>query len=596
MTQKTPNKQEDQSSGLAVYLRLLQYAKEYRTQVALAILGLALVAICGGVFTLLLEPLIDKAFIADGSSSVIWIPVMIAAIFLVRSVGSYLGIFYIGRVGQLVVKRLRGQMYDALLFSPTSFYDQTSSGTILSKFTFDVERVTWAAAKSMPILVRDSLTVLISLMLMFYFSWKLTLVLLIAAPVIVLLIRYATRKFRRLSKRIQTSVGNITSRVEEAISGHTIVKLFTAEQHEQALFEQLNEKNRRNQTSVVATKAINTPLVQLILGFAFALVIYIAFIPSVKAGLTPGKFTAFVAAVMTLLNAAKKLTTINEILQSGIAASMSVFGLIDKSRQKDEGTQEIVKCVGDVEFENVSFSYSSDAAGKALNNIYMQAQQGQMIALVGKSGSGKSTLVKLLPRFYDVQSGDIRIDGCSINDIKIDHLRKQIAMVSQDIILFNDTIENNISYSMPEKSKDEIRDAARRAHALDFIEKFPEGFDTMVGDRGVLLSGGQRQRIAIARALLKDAAILIFDEATSSLDSESEFHIQEALKEARKDRTTFVIAHRLSTIESADHILVMDNGSIIEQGMHAELIEQEGLYAQLYKRQFKKSSSPVVNA
>lgn len=596
MTQQTTNKHTEQSSGLSVYLRLLQYAKQYWVQVVISIIGFTLVSASGAAFISLLAPLIDQAFVTDDSTTVVWIPVVIAILFFIRSVGSYLGLFYIGSVGQLVVKQLRGQMYDTLLYSPTTFYDSKSIGTILSKFSFDVERVTWASAKSVPILIRDSQAVIFSLILMFYYSWKLTLILMIAAPIVVGLVNYATRKFRRLSKKIQLSVGDITSRVEEAISGHTIVKLFTAEQYEKDIFERLNEKNRRNQTRIVAAKAINTPLVQMILGLTFALVIYVAFTPAVKGDLTPGKFSSFVGAVMMLLSSAKKLTMVNEILQSGIAASMSVFGLIDQTKQKDQGIDELPVCNGAVTFDNVSFAYSQDANEKALSGINLQARQGQMIALVGKSGSGKSTLVKLLPRFYDIQSGDIQIDGHSIKDLKIDHLRKQIAMVSQDIILFNDTIEKNISYSMPDKSVDEIRDAARRAHALDFIEKFPEGFNTMVGDRGVLLSGGQRQRIAIARALLKDAAILIFDEATSSLDSESEFHIQEALKEARKNRTTFVIAHRLSTIESADHILVMDNGSIVEQGMHSELIAQDGLYAQLYKRQFKTSSSSMVNA
>jgi subfamily B ATP-binding cassette protein MsbA len=597
VTQKTNNSNADQSSGLSVYIRLLQYAKQYWVHVVISIIGFTLVSASGAAFIYLLAPLIDQAFVTDDTSTVVWIPIAIAALFFIRSIGSYLGLFYIGSVGQLVVKELRRQMYDTILYSPTTFYDSKSTGTILSKFSFDVERVTWASAKSVPILIRDSQAVLFSLILMFYYSWKLTLILMIAAPIVVGLVNYATRKFRRLSKKLQLSVGDITSRVEEAIGGHTIVKLFTAEQYEKNIFEKLNEKNRRNQTRIVAAKAINTPLVQLILGFTFAFVIYVAFTPSVRGDLTPGKFSSFVGAVMMLLSSAKKLTMINEILQSGIAASMSVFGLIDQARQKDQGTQEMAVCHGEVTFKNVTFTYSEENAEKALNGISLHAHQGQMIALVGKSGSGKSTLVKLLPRFYDVQSGDIQIDGHSIKDLKINHLRKHIAMVSQDIILFNDTIEKNISYAMPDKTKEEIRDAARRAHALDFIEKFPEGFNTMVGDRGVLLSGGQRQRIAIARALLKDAAILIFDEATSSLDSESEFHIQEALKEACKNRTTFVIAHRLSTIESADHILVMDNGSIVEQGTHTELIAKQGLYAQLYQRQFKTApSSSMENA
>ena len=584
----------DKSSGLSIYLRLIKYARQYRLHIAVAIFGFAMVALCGAAFTYLLQPMLDQAFVAETQAEIIWLPITIAVIFLLRSIGSYLGMYYIGRVGQLVVKQLRGEMHEKLLFSPTSYYDSTSAGTILSKFTFDVERVTWASSKSIPILVRDTLTVLSSLALMIYFSWKLTLVLMVVAPVVALVVNYATKRFRRLSKKIQLSVGDISSRVEEVIGGHSIVKLFTAEDHEKKYFAELNAKNCRNQTKVVATKAINTPLVQLILGLAFALVIYVAFLPAVKVDLTQGTFAAFVAAVMGLLNSARKLTTINEILQAGVAASISVFGLIDQPDQKNEGRKTLQDCKGIVEFKDVSFTYPKKDE-TALQNINFSANQGEMIAFVGKSGSGKSTLVKLIPRFYDIEQGEITLDGESISDLRMDNLRRNIAMVSQDIILFNDTVENNIAYAMPEKTQEEIYAAAKRAHASEFIEKFPDGYATMVGDRGILLSGGQRQRIAIARALLKDAPILIFDEATSSLDSESEFHIQQALKEAAKDRTTFVIAHRLSTIESADKIIVMDQGEIVECGSHSDLIQQNGVYASLYHRQFKQASTQVVN-
>jgi len=528
---------------------------------ALAIFGFSIVAACGAIFTWLLVPLLDEAFITDDPGSVIWIPIVIAVLFLARSVGSYLGLYYIGKVGQLVVKKLRAEMHD----------------------TF--------SSKSLPILVRDSLSVLFALILMLYLSWKLTLVLLVFAPFVFSIVAYASRKFRRLSKKLQLSVGEITSRVEEIIGGHTIVKLFTSEQHEQELFERLNEKNRRNQTRIVATKAINTPLVQLILGFAFALVIYIAFIPSVKVDLTPGKFTGFVAAVMTLLSSAKKLTTVNEILQSGIAASISVFGLIDRAKQKDEGQGELPTCHGEVEFDNVSFAYSSDATEKALNEISLQARPGQMIALVGKSGSGKSTLVKLLPRFYDVENGVIKVDGMGVNTIKINQLRKQIAMVSQDIILFNDTIENNISYSMPEKSKEEIRDAARRAHALEFIENFPEGFDTMVGERGVTLSGGQKQRISIARALIKEPDIVILDDCLSAVDTTTEQQILGYLNGKLKDKTSLIITHRIYSSLQFDHIIVLEDGHIAEQGTHETLLAKGGYYAQVFEQQQLEEAS-----
>lgn len=583
----------EKSSGLSIYLRLLQYVKKHSFLLIIAIVGFAVVALTNLAFTALLIPLIDDAFATDSTKPIIWIPIATALIFLVRSLGSFLGLYFTGSVGQQVVKVLRGEMHEKLLYLPAEYYDSASSGQLLSKFSFDVERVTWATSKSIPILVRDSLTVISLLGLMIYLSWKLTLILFIASPLVYIAVAFATKRFRKLSHRIQASVGDITSIVEEAVSGHYIVKLFTAEKDQIDRFEVINDKNRRNQTKFVAVKAVNTPLVQLILGVAFAIVIYVAFLPAVKAGLTPGKFASFVTAVMGMLNAARKLTTINQILQSGIAASESVFKLIDQPVHKNEGTVKISSCQGHVEFDSVSFSYSSQDES-ALENISLSAKQNQLIAFVGKSGSGKSTLVKLIPRFYDYQSGEIRIDGHRITDITLDSLRKNISMVSQDVILFNDTIENNIAYAMPDKSKQEILDAAERAHATEFINKLPNKFDTLVGDKGALLSGGQRQRIAIARALLKDAPILILDEATSSLDSESEYHIQQALKELQKSRTTFVVAHRLSTIEKADKIFVMDHGKVLESGSHADLISTNGAYSQLYQHQFS-SSTQVAN-
>ena len=553
-------------------------------------IGLAVVAASQLAFTLLLGPIIDEAFVGNSSEGLLWIPLTIAAIFIVRSIGSFLGLYYIGSIGQRIVKVLRTEMHEKLLYFPSSYYDSVTLGSTLSKFTFDVERVSGAASKSIPILVRDTLTVIFLLGLMFYLSWKLTCILLISAPLVYFVIRYATLRFRKLSHRIQTSTGDISTRIEESISAQALVKLFTAENEEINRFELINEKNRRNQTKFVAIKAINTPLVQMIVGMAFAVVIYVAFMPSVKGDLTAGSFASFVAAVMGMLNAARKLTTINQILQAGIAASESVFKFVDQPSQLDEGRVELTSCRGEVEFNHVSFQYPSKP-DVVLADVSLSAKSNQMIAFVGKSGSGKSSVVKLIPRFYEIQSGDIKIDGHLIEDISLNSLRKNISMVSQDVVLFNDTIENNIAYAMPDKTRQEVIKAAQQAHAAEFIDKLPENYDTNIGDKGVLLSGGQRQRIAIARALLKDAPILILDEATSSLDSESEYHIQAALDELRKQRTTFVIAHRLSTIESADKIYVMDHGKVVEQGSHAELVQKDGEYANLYHRQFKKSST-----
>lgn len=585
---------EEKSSGLSVYLRLIQYSKQYWLQITVAVIGFAIVAAMNAVFAYSIKPLLDEGFTDRNPVIIQWLPVAIAILFIIRSTGSYLGIYYIGRVGHLVVRALRGAMHEKLLYLPSNYYEATASGSILSKFTFDVERVASASSKSLTIIVREALQVFFCLTLMLWLSWKLTVVLLIASPLIFLAVNYASKKFRDVSHKIQASIGSISRRVEEAVGGHTIVKIFNAEEFERTEFRTINEKNRRNQFKLVAVKALNTPLVQMIVGVAFAIMIYVAFLPSVSEDLSPGTFMSFVATVMMLLNAARKLTLINETLQSGIAASESVFSLIDQPSQHDAGEIEMQRCEGNIEFRDVSFKYATKPEA-ALTNISFKSNSGELIALVGKSGSGKSTLVKLLPRFYELDSGEIRLDNIPINQIRLADLRRQIAMVNQDVILFNDTIENNIAYAMPEKSTKEIQEAARRAHAAEFIDELPKQYQTMVGDKGVLLSGGQRQRIAIARALLKDVPILIFDEATSSLDSESEFHIQEALKELRKDRTTFVIAHRLSTIESADCILVMDQGNIVEQGSHSDLVTRNGVYAQLYNRQFKSNTTQVVN-
>ena len=592
---KSASKVDDsKSSGLSVYLRLIRYTKQYWLQITVAVIGFAIVAAMNTIFAWLIQPLLDEGFTNRNPLVIQWAPIAVAVIFIVRSTGSYLGIYYIGRVGHLVVRELRAAMYEKLLYLPTGYYETNAAGNILSKFTFDVERVASASAKSLTILAREILQVLFSLGLMLYHSWQLTLVLLVISPLIYFVINYASKRFRKVSHKIQASIGGISKRVEETVGGNAIVKIFNAEKFEQERFSLINEKNRRNQFKLVAVKALNTPLVQMIVGVAFAVVIFVAFIPSVSSTLSSGAFMSFVTAVMMLLNAARKLTMVNQTLQSGIAASESVFGLIDLPEQKDEGTAELHDCKGRIEFSDVSFQYKTKD-DKTLSNITFSAEPGELIALVGKSGSGKSTLVKLLPRFYEINKGEILLDGISIQNIRLSDLRKQIAMVNQDVILFNDTIENNIAYANTDKSAQQVREAARRAHADEFIEKLPDQYDTVVGDKGVLLSGGQRQRIAIARALLKDAPILIFDEATSSLDSESEFHIQTALREIRKNCTTFVIAHRLSTIESADKILVMDYGHIIEQGTHEELLNLHGEYAQLYHREFKSQATQVVN-
>ena len=576
---------QTEPSGWNVYARLLRYTIPHWPQVAIAILGFAMVAAMNAAFAYQIQPLLDSALVDRDADVMIWLPTIMAGIFILRSAGSYLGIYYIGRVGHLVVKSLRSEMFERLLVSPSTFYDKTAAGTLLSKFSFDVERVSSASAKSMTLLVRDSFQVVFCLALMFYFSWRLTLVLLFITPLIAMVVMYASKRFRVLSRRLQSSIGDVTRSVEEAVSAHSIIKIFAGQEYEKERFEKANEKSRRNQTKIVATKAINTPVVQLLVGVTFSIVIYIAFQPPIIDELTPGTFMGFVSAVMLLLTSARKLTMINEMLQAGIAAGESIFTLIDGASEVDEGQHEVVKGVGEIEFEKVTFSYASKEE-IAVQDVSFTAKAGQMVALVGRSGSGKSTLVKLLPRLYEIDSGHIRVDGHDIQSLRLDSLRKQLSIVSQDIVLFEDTIANNIAYaSAHDVTREQVIDAAKAAHVMEFVEKMPNGLDTEVGAKGVMLSGGQRQRIAIARALLKDAPILILDEATSSLDSESEQKIQAALEVLEKNRTTLVIAHRLSTVERADLIIVMDEGRIIEQGSHQQLLANNGVYTDLHKHQ-----------
>jgi len=570
-----------------VYKRLLGYAWRYSTTFMLAIVGMAVVASTEAGFAWIMKPMLDGTFVNKDPEVIHWLPFGLLGIFIVRGIGGFVSTYGMEHVGRNIIRDMRKQMFTSLMRLPTAFYDQISSAQLTSKLIYDVERVAQAATNAVTIVVRDTFTIIGLLGLLFYTSWKLAVVFLLLGPVITLLVVAVSKRFRRISQRIQSSMGNVTQLSQQITEGHRVVKIFGGENCEDRQFAKANEYNRRQNMKLAATRAISVPVSQFLGACGLAVILFVATSPEMLQALTVGTFMSFVAASMMLLAPMKRLTMVQSTVQQGIAAAQSVFLLLDEESEKDTGTRTIEKAQGKLEFRNVSFAYaSSDHA--VLSDINFTAQAGEVVAIVGRSGSGKSTLVSLLPRFYDVVEGEILLDDVPLKELKLENLREQISLVSQDIVLFNDTVVNNIAYgSLSEHSEEEIIAAAKAAHALEFIEAMPNGFQTMVGDKGVLLSGGQRQRIAIARALLKDSPIIILDEATSALDTESERYIQDALGALMKSRTTLVIAHRLSTVENADKILVMRDGRIVESGSHAELLVAGKDYASLYQMQFE---------
>lgn len=569
-----------------VYKRLLGYAWHYSTVFILAIIGMAVVAATEAGFAWVMKPMLDGTFVDKDPTIIRWLPVGLLAIFIIRGVGGFISTYGMEHVGRNIIRDMRKQMFSSLMRLPTAFYDQTSSGQLTSKLIYDVEKVAQAATKAVTIVVRDTFTIIGLLVLMFYTSWKLAIVFLLIGPIITVLVVFVSKRFRRISQRIQTSMGNVTQLSQQITEGHQVVKIFGGENCEEQQFSKANEYNRRQNMKLAATRAISVPTSQFLGACGLAVILYFATSEEMLEALTVGTFMSFVAASMLLLAPMKRLTMVQSTVQQGIAAAQSVFLLLDEEAEKDTGNTVIEKSCGKLEFRNVSFSYSAEN-NTVLKDINFSTEAGNTVALVGRSGSGKSTLASLLPRFYDVTDGEILLDDVPLKDIKLDSLRAQISLVSQDVTLFNDTVANNIAYgSLSDCSEEEIIAAAKAAHAVEFIETLPQGFQTMVGDKGVLLSGGQRQRVAIARALLKNAPIIILDEATSALDNESERYIQGALSELMKNRTTLVIAHRLSTVENADKILVLRDGKIVESGSHAELLAAGKDYAALYQMQF----------
>ena len=578
------------SAGL--YRRLLSYVGRHRLVFGLALAAVALDAAGQGLFFYLLRPLVDETIAAPDPTFSLWLPALVLAAVLLRIVGNFGGMFGMEWVGRRLIADLRGDLFARYLNLPASHFDRESSGQMISRVTYNAEQVAQAATTALIGSVRDVFTVIALLTVMVIQSWRLTLTMLLLVPVIALVVTVISRRFRRISGRIQESMGDVTHVTEEAVDGHEVVKIFGGQAREQAAFSEINESNRRLHLRLMATQLVSSSMIQLAAGLAVILLLIIAASDFMRAEVTAGIFMSVLAAMVACIPPLKRLTKMHAVIEKGLAAADSIFRVIDAPTEPDLGQHDPGRVRGAIEFRDVSFQYPGTERS-ALTGIDLSIAPGSVTALVGRSGSGKSTLVKLLPRFYLPSAGQILIDGHDIGEFRLAALRRQIALVSQDVVLFNDTIAGNIAYGVPgEVSRERIVDAARQAHALEFIERLPNGLDTPIGEDGALLSGGQRQRIAIARALLKDAPILILDEATSALDAESERAVQAALEALMSDRTTLVIAHRLATVRKADQVVVLDQGRVAEVGSHDSLLARaDGIYQHLHRLQLQDSSA-----
>lgn len=590
--QATTNKIKDgvtSASSLHLYHRLISYALVYWDIFIVAVIGMIIVAAASTAFAALIQPMMDGSFVERDPVAIKWVPVAIVAIFLVRVVGAYAASYGMSVIGRNVIRELRKEMFSRLLSLPKSFYDQATTGELISKFSFDVEQVAMATTKAITVLIRDSLTVIGLVGWMFFLNVKLAIIFITVAPIVAAIIVTVSKRFRRISQNIQHSMGDVSRIIEESIKGQLVVKIFGGRDYEINQFSSVNEINRKQNLRMQKTQALSSPIIQLLVASSLALIVYMATLDSMKDEISVGTFVSFFIAMSMMMPPIRSLTSILSTLQKGIAAAESVFDFIDLKQEHDEGVYQTETVKGLLEFNQVNFTYNGENVA-ALDDINLTIDAGQTVAFVGRSGSGKSTLLNLIPRLYDTSAGELLLDGVNIQDFSLENLRSHISYVGQDVVLFNDTIEHNIAYgSMKIRSHDAVIEAAKSAYAYDFINESSDGFQTMVGERGVMLSGGQRQRIAIARALLNDAPVLILDEATSALDTESERFIQTSLEKLMHNRTTLIIAHRLSTIENADLIVVMDKGKIVEQGSHQELLALNKHYASLHQMNFDES-------
>ncbi|MDG1016247.1 MAG: lipid A export permease/ATP-binding protein MsbA [Woeseiaceae bacterium] len=580
-------KKSEHGETLETYKRLWRYVIPYKVIGGVAVIAMASTAFVETAMVALIEPLLDEALVAKNLEASKWLPFAFVLIFIARGISGFASEASLGWIGRGVISSLRREVFEKFLYLPTKYFENNTTGRLLSRMTYNVEMVAESVTNVVTILVRDVLTVIAAIALMIYQSPKLFFTVALVLPLITMLVKFLGSVFRRYSQRIQDSIGEVTQVTEEALTSHKIIKIFGGQEYELERLIGIDEDNRKQNLKLIRSRSMGVAVTQVLFGFGLAGVIYFAGVESVNGDLSPGSFMSFFGAMMLMLQPIRRITNVNAILQRGMAASSSLFEIIDEPSESERGLESPEICSGKIEFKDVNFSY--DGKLKIIDDVSFTVTSGQSLAIVGHSGSGKSTLINLLPRFYDYESGEILLDDIALQDYETRNLRQKISLVSQDVVLFNDSILNNLAYGeLRGRSKDDLLNAAKLARILEFSDNFPNGLDTIIGDKGVLLSGGQRQRIAIGRAILKDAPILILDEATSSLDTKSEYDIQAALKDLMKDRTTLVVAHRLSTIESADQIIVLEKGRIVEKGDHKTLLSNNSFYSDLHRLQFKE--------
>ena len=579
--------QEKDLSTFKTFKRLFPTISQYKWGLIVGAVALVLNALVDSGLIYLLKPLLDEGFGHADHGFLKLMAVLVVLFILVRGITNYLASYCLAWVSGKVVMTLRRNIFQHLMYMPVSYFDQNPVGRSLSRVTYDTEMVANSSSHVLVTIVREGVYLISLFVVMIYTSWQLSVVLFVLAPIIGMLIAIVSRRFRQLSRNIQSSMGDLTVTTEQMLKGHKEVISFGGQQVEKERFERVSNDMRLKGMKVISADGISDGLVQLIASFALSAVLYLSTVKGLDIeDLTAGSFTVVFSSMMAMLRPLKSLTNVNSQFQRGMAACQTLFGFLDLPTEEDKGKIEIKRAKGDVEFKNVSFTYEGKE-NPALNQVSFSIPKGKTVALVGRSGSGKSTIANLLTRFYNIDSGEILLDGVNVQDYTLANLREQCSIVSQQVHLFNDTIANNIAYAATDKfSREEIIQAAKAAHAMEFIEKLDDGLDTVIGENGASLSGGQRQRLAIARALLRNSPVLVLDEATSALDTESERAIQSALAELQKDKTVLVIAHRLSTIEKADEILVVDQGKIVERGPHSELMALDGAYKQLHKLQF----------